>query len=667
MRKAKASGERKGRTVKPRPVRARNLRLGARQSASLALSYALRLVKPQFLCIGAVMAYMAAFQTLALGIPVRGAIGIAIGSFLCAVGLSAFLEGLFLGIMPLGSQCGMRLPAHAGPIAISAFAFILGLGATFAEPAVSFLRATGSTLSAWDSPLLYAMLNRYPNQLTLAIGVGVGIASLLGILRFLKQLPFKPFVFILATLAIGLSGLVFALPKLRPLLGLAWDSGGITTGPVTVPLILSLGLGMSRVTGKNRGASAEGFGVVALAGLVPVMMVMAMGAAIAPGLPGPTTRDAFFSAERRPQALALFATQRGLDSYARSSLDASEFVAYLAANPEASDPGPDGSDGGFLGRARSDFLSAIQAILPLSLLLIAVLLCLREKIRQPDELLLGLAFAVVGLFFMNWGMNAGLSGIGRQTGENLPASYAALPNPEAAVTIRGFDEGLLRTSIAADGSRSLSFDYDGGKGPVRVAYDPGAYDPIAKEYRYVPVRGPLFGSGKGILGKCFILLFAFVLGYIVTIAEPSLAALGSMVEDATAGTFRKSALVSSTAVGVGLSLGLGFARVLWDIPLVYILAPGYAILLALTAVSADDMAALAWDAAGVTTGPVTVPLVVALGIGLGGRAGIADCFGVLACAGVIPVATVLFSGMRLGRGRARKPPSAGKAAAEEGK
>jgi len=134
-----------------------------------------------------------------------------------------------------------------------------------------------------------------------------------------------------------------------------------------------------------------------------------------------------------------------------------------------------------------------------------------------------------------------------------------------------------------------------------------------------------------------------------------------MVEDATAGTFRKSKLVSSTAVGVGLSLGLGFARVLWDIPLVFILAPGYAFLLVMTAVSADDMAALAWDAAGVTTGPVTVPLVVALGIGLSGRAGISDCFGVLACAGVIPVATVLFTGMRLNRARARSPRTEGKA------
>jgi hypothetical protein len=652
--------------VRPKRVRARNLRLGIKQGSSLALSYALRLIKPQFLSIGAVVAYMAAFQTLALGIPLRGALGIALGSFICAVGLSAFLEGLFLGIMPLGSQCGMRLPVHAGPVAISAFAFILGLGATFAEPAVGFLRATGSTLAAWDSPLLYAMLNRYPNQLTLAIGIGVGIASLLGILRFLKRLPFKPFVFILASLAVCLSALAYGIPRLRPLLGLAWDSGGITTGPVTVPLILSLGLGMSRVTGKNRAASAEGFGVVALAGLVPVVMVMAMGAIVAPGLPGPTSREAFFSAERRPQTLALFASPAGLDAYARASLDEAQFAAYLAANPQAADPGPAGNGDGFVGRATSDFLSALQAILPLCLLLIAVLLCLKEKIRQPDELLLGLAFAIVGLFLMNWGMNAGLSGIGRQTGESLPASYAALPQPESTVTIRGFDESLLSTAIAADGSRTRSFAYDGGRSPVWVAYDPAAYDPLAKEYRYLPVRGPLFGPGRELVGKCFILLFAFVLGYIVTIAEPSLSALGSMVEDATAGTFRKSKLISSTAVGVGLSLGLGFARVLWDIPLVFILAPGYALLLGLTAVSADDMAALAWDAAGVTTGPVTVPLVVALGIGLGGRAGIADCFGVLACAGVIPVATVLFTGMRLNRGRARNARPAGKPRAEAG-
>lgn len=625
------------------------LRLPARQKLSLVLSYAARLLKPQVLSIGAVVGFLAAFQSFALGIPLRGAAGIGLGSLLCAVGLSAFLEGLFLGIMPLGSQCGMRLPARAPAPAIAAFAFVLGVGATYAEPAVGFLKAVGSLIAPWDSPLLFAMLNRHSGLLTLAIAIGVGAASVLGMLRFLGRLPFKPFVLVILPLALGVSFLAYLDPRLSPVLGLAWDSGAITTGPVTVPLILSLGVGMGKVTGKRGASSAEGFGVVTLAAFLPVLTVVALGALIAPGIPGPMAREEFFRADRREAAAGLFSSPGALDSYAKSNLGAEAFEDYLRENPGASDPGD--SARAPASRATVDFLASLQAIVPLCLLLIVVLLFIRERIRQPDELLLGVAFAVFGLFMLNWGMNSGLSEIGRQAGTSLPASYAALQRPEDAVTIRGFDPELLQTAMAEEGGRRHYLLVDGERGPVRVPYDPAAHDPERREYRYVPVSGPVFGPGRKGLGISLVLLFAFALGYIVTIAEPSLSALGSMVEDITAGTFRKSALVASTAAGVGLSLALGLVRALWDVPLLFILAPAYALILALTFFSKDDMAALAWDAAGVTTGPVTVPLIIALGLGIGSRTGIRDSFGVLACAGIVPAATVLVSGIRLYGGR----------------
>jgi hypothetical protein len=630
------------------------LRLGKRQSASLILSYLSRLLRPQFLSIGLVVVYLVLFQTLALGVPVSGALGIGAGVLLCALGLSAFLEGLFLGIMPLGSQCGMRLPGHSGPVLISLFAFVLGVGATLAEPAIGFLRAAGASIRAWDSPLLYAVLNRYPEFLTMAISVGVGAAAVLGIMRFVMRLPFKPLLFITALSALTVSAIVYFDPVLRPILGLAWDSGGITTGPVTVPLVLSLGIGMSRVLGGKNGSPTEGFGVVTFASLLPVIAVIALGAALAPGLPGRTSREAFFSPENRPQALHLFKAEADLDAYAKASLGAEEFASYAAAFPGAADGKANEAATGLLGNVLDNLLLSVKAILPLSLLLIAVLLLLREKIRQPDELILGLLLAIAGLFLFNLGMNSGLGKIGQQTGAMLPTSYSRVAQPEATVVLRNFDPGIVRPAIRPDGERVGLFTLYSGGSELTVEYDPKAYDPQSGEYTYVPVRGPIFGPGRTGWGILMLFLFAFFLGYGVTAAEPSLMALGMTVEDISAGTYRKSFLVSSTAVGVGVGLAAGFALILWKIPLMAVLIPVYLAILVLTLLSNDDFAALAWDTAGVTTGPVTVPLVIATGLGIGGQTGALDSFGILSCASAFPIAAVLLGGMRISRAQSAK-------------
>ena len=99
------------------------------------------------------------FQTLVLQIPLHAAIVIVSGIAIVIFGLAFFMEGLFLGLMPLGETIGLKLPQKSKLPLILLFSFILGIGATYAEPAIGVLRATQSFIKAWNAPLLFLLLN----------------------------------------------------------------------------------------------------------------------------------------------------------------------------------------------------------------------------------------------------------------------------------------------------------------------------------------------------------------------------------------------------------------------------------------------------------------------------------------------------------------------------
>ncbi len=141
------------------------------------------------------------------------------------------------------------------------------------------------------------------------------------------------------------------------------------------------------------------------------------------------------------------------------------------------------------------------------------------------------------------------------------------------------------------------------------------------------------------------------MGYGATLAEPALNALGHTVEELTVGSFRKSLLMQAVAIGVGLGMLLGVAKIVWGVPLIWLLAPPYVLLLYLTFASGEDFVNIAWDSAGVTTGPITVPLVLAMGLGIGVQVGVVEGFGILAMASVYPIVTVLAVGLWVTRRR----------------
>ncbi len=664
----------------------------------MILRYVRKKITEQIKAVAGIILYLLLFQSIVLGIPILDASIIALGMVSVVVGLSFFMEGLLLGIMPMGEEIGIWLPQKARVASILIIAFILGIGATFAEPAIGVLKAAGSSIVAWQAPLLFLFLNKYASHLVAAVGIGVGIALVLGMYRFLRGHSLKPYIYIMISLLLGLSLYAYINPNLRPLLGLAWDCGGVTTGPVTVPLVLALGIGVSHVANRGGDKTEGGFGVVTMASLVPVIVVLTLGILYSFRVPPPSTDLQFFSPDNQ-QSTYLFKDEQGMRDYALrlASFDAqvqafggdkaalmnyvrelgedeariravfgsqkafgiwllqngsddlkSRHQALFTGNTDSVFGGDNNLQGvGMGGYLKRNILNAVRAIVPLSIFLMGVLyLVLRERLGRADEIFLGLAFAVIGMAIFGGGIELGLSKVGDQVGSNLPVSFTTMEIPEKQKVIHNFDESVINTAVSPDGSRHSFFYYEDEGKVLSVPYKSENHDPATEVYRYVPQRGPLFGKGnRSLAGILVVLLFSFFMGYSATIAEPALNALGLTVEDITVGAFRKTVLIQSVAIGVGSGIMLGLVKIIWNLPLFWLLAPLYLLLLVFTHFSTEEFVNIGWDSAGVTTGPITVPLVLSMGLGISSRVGAVEGFGILALASACPIISVLGMGL----------------------
>jgi hypothetical protein len=574
--------------------------------------------------------YLLFFQIVVLGFPIVHASTIAAGIAVVAIGLTFFMEGLRVGLMPLGETLGAVLPRNSSLPVILGFSFVLGLGATFAEPAIAVLRAAGAGVHPADAPLLYSLLNDFSDQLVASVGVGVGCAVLLGVLRFFYGWPLKYLIIPGVGSLLALTIVANLDPVLQPILGLAWDCGAVTTGPVTVPLVLALGVGVCRIVGGGDVKDA-GFGIVTLASLFPILAVLLLafyhagaedyyGAAnyqgqtvvlvdmAEPMAPVAVTGgisesefQEFLVQKKLPDNVELF-FEGGKQSLQDGSILLSDTTIVLKktqalvsdfVSGNAWDPDMD-----ILQTIKQSILGSLRAIIPLCLfLLISLKLVLRDRIRNLDEIVIGIGLAVVGMALFLGGILIGLSPLGSQLGSNVPATF---------------------TLITPWGLTGMA--------------------------------GPLFEGGN--TGIYVAMLFGLFLGYGATLAEPALNALGETVEKITVGAFRKKLLMHSVATGVALGIAAGVAKISFNIPLAYLLIPPYVALLGLTMISDEVFVNIAWDSAGVTTGPITVPLVLAMGLGIGANVpGVIDGFGVLALASVGPIIVVLSVGLLVRRAR----------------
>jgi len=508
----------------------------------LAFPYVSVRAKEQIKAVVPLALYLMLFQILIFRQSIAQAEIIFLGLLAVVLGLMLFMEGLKIGLMPFGEVLGGTLPAKSTLPVVLLVTFVLGIGVTFAEPAIGALRVAGQSVEVEQAPYLYALLNSWADVMVLLVGCGVGIAAVLGTIRLLYGWSLKPFIYATLLPLLLLTFYIQQIPELSEIVALAWDSGAVTTGPVTVPLVLSLGIGIASAAGKGN-SSLSGFGIVTLASLFPIIGV---------------------------ELLSL---------YLYFTVSPEEIIAAASASELVETSWHQGTP--FV-----EIIGGIQAIVPLVLFLLFVLYVIcHEKIRNGAHISYGIILSVLGMIIFNLGLTYGLSNLGGQSGGFIPATFTQI--------------ALVENS-------------------------------------------PLYSVAVGLM---IAFVFAWCLGFGATLAEPALNALGSTVEDLTNGSFRKSVLMYAVSLGVGFGIALGVAKIIYDFNVAYVIIPLYTLSLIMTWLSSEEFVNVAWDSAGVTTGPITVPLVLSMGVGFANSSSVVEGFGILAMASIGPILAVLATGL----------------------
>lgn len=432
-----------------------------------------------------------------------------IGLLVVAVGIALFLMGLELSIFPVGKNLANQFARKGSLPLLMFFGFAIGFAAVIAEPALIAVAEQAQLISEGRVDGL---------TLRLIVASSVGLVMAIGVLRIILGWPIH-------WLMIGGYIIVLTVTFFAPaeIVGLAYDSGGVTTNIVTVPLIAALGLGLASSI-KGRNPLTDGFGLVALAVMVPMISVQLYGIWV----------------------------------YQFSSAGIATAAAVAETQPH------------WLLKVLLDLATMVKDILPMILVvLVFQYLVLKRPLANPLKVTLGFAMVLFGLYAFVLGLKLGLFPVGT----------------------------LMAEQLINRGMNSL------------------------------------------------ILLFAFMIGFATTMAEPALIAIGNQAEEAAKGKLKGSVIRLIVALGVAIGISIGVYRIISGDSIHYYIMAGYIVVVLLTALAPKYIIALAFDLGGVTTSEVTVPLVTALGIGLAtaieGRNVLIDGFGLIAFASIFPIITVM--------------------------
>jgi hypothetical protein len=518
------------------------------------------------------------------------------------------------------------------------------------------LQNQGSVIPAWNAPLLFLLLNRGVAWLVAAIAIGVGLSVALGVYRFMFGWGFKPPVFVIIPVILAASWIFDMNPILRPMVNLAWDAGGAATGAVTVPIILALGLGMAKTGGKK--SNSSGLGLVTLASALPVASVLFLSALISPKIPMPSDAASFFSAEVRQREKAVYVAgcEEELVRLANSAVYSGDLspLEFALCFPEETVQSQESKIKMpvFALEAFQEYLKiALMAVVPLALvLIISIAIIARDRILNSDIIVLGLLFTAFGMFTLNLGLNGGITDISSQAGRSLRLIYRENIIRDKIIVLRGVDESSFVTLPGEQGPETYIWIPD-KNGPVLEKFIPSHLS--GDTYTHTPIKKDILAR-IGPVGDYFvILLVVFFLGFLAIFAEPGLAVTAATIEEITTGTFKSKKLITIAAIGVGVGMVFGFARVLFSnmlpsggIHLSWILIPCYCLALFLTIFAPEDFSSIAWDIAGIATGPIAVPIMITTGLGLGNDSLRADgAFGIVATSSVFPIIAILVSGI----------------------
>ena len=216
---------------------------------------------------------IAFFQIVVIQQPFPNLWNVVMGLACVVVGLALFIQGLESGLFPIGEALAQGFARKGSVIALLAFAFCLGFGTTVAEPALIAVAGEAASVASEAGVIQDADAARdsYALRLRMVVAFSVGAAIVLGVFRILKGWPIHYLIiggYVLVTIMT-----VFAPPEI---VGIAYDSGGVTTSTITVPLVTALGVGLASSL-RGRSPMVDGFGLIAFASLTPMICVMGYG------------------------------------------------------------------------------------------------------------------------------------------------------------------------------------------------------------------------------------------------------------------------------------------------------------------------------------------------------------------------------------------------------
>lgn len=239
----------------------------------IALFAVLKKLRSAFADLLPIILVIAFFQLIVLRQPLPDLGDVLFGGILVIGGLTLFVEGLEMGLFPIGENMAHALARKGSLFWLLCFAFALGFSTTVAEPALIAVANEAAAISVQENLFEPGQISQkgYALGLRLSVAVSVGFAILLGVLRILRGWP-------LHYLILSGYGIVMLLTIFAPeeIIGIAYDAGGVTTSTVTVPLVAALGVGLAAII-KGRNPLLDGFGLIAFASLMPMIFVMGYG------------------------------------------------------------------------------------------------------------------------------------------------------------------------------------------------------------------------------------------------------------------------------------------------------------------------------------------------------------------------------------------------------
>ena len=434
-----------------------------------------------------------------------------LGAAMIVVGIMFFTLGAEMSMTPMGERVGTMLTKTRSVPLIVGGGFVLGLLITISEP---------------DLQVLANQVPSIPNMtLILSVAAGVGLFLVIAFLRMLLGIA-------LPKLLVVFYAAIFVLAAFVPreFLSVAFDSGGVTTGPMTVPFIMALGVGVASIR-SDRHAADDSFGLVALCSVGPILAVLILGIAF-----------------------------RASDS------------AYTP--PVLPDVGDSVELWQLFGEGLPTYIKEIAgSLLPIVLMFgVFQLVALRLDNRTLGRIGVGLAYTYVGLVLFLTGANVGFMPAGNYIGQVL-----------------------------------------GGQ-----------------SFRWVLVP------------------IGMLIGYFIVKAEPAVYVLNKQVEEVTDGAISAHAMGTALSAGVSISVGLAMVRVLTGVSILWFLIPGYAVAIGISFVVPKLFTAIAFDAGGVASGPMTatflLPLAQGACVAVDGNI-VTDAFGVVAMVAMTPLITVQLMGL----------------------